>query len=138
MLEQYNESAPKQLNEGDWHIPFGDKITDEGLNKLFNEFGLGCNWVKDRQDEFKIKIAIARCARISYLNYEGKDDYAADIKLCDRLFGNTPKHLSPTEHVAQAQNNSDWSGNYKGFKQYRKFFQDENLSDPRVIKKFIS
>jgi len=38
------------------------------------------------------KISIARCARISYLNYEGKDDYEADIKLCDRLFGNVPRH----------------------------------------------
>ena len=86
-------------------------------------------------DNAKIKIAIARCSRISYLNFEGKDDYAADIKLCDRLFGNNPKHLSPTEHVAEALDSSDSFGNFRGFKQYRYFFQDQNLKDPRVIKK---
>lgn len=139
MLEQYNASEPKQLKEGDWHIPFGDKIDEE---RLFNDYlnnytdypALHTISVPDA----KRMIAVARAARISYLNYEGKDDYAADIQLCNRLFGNTPKHLSPTEHIAQAQNNSDWSGNYRGFRQFRKFFPDENLSDPRVIKKFPS
>jgi hypothetical protein len=86
-------------------------------------------------DDAKRRIAIARCARVSYFNFEGKDDYDADIKLCNRLFGSNPKHLSPTEHVACAMNASDWSGNFKGFKQFRKTFADENLKDPRVIKK---
>lgn len=95
------------------------------------------------KDDFKslqqvaLKVIIARCARISYFNYEGKDDYEADIKLCDRLFGNIPKHLSPTEHVAQAQDNSDFIGNFRGFKQFRKFYNDENLTDARVLKKTI-
>jgi len=83
----------------------------------------------------KIKVAVARCARISYNTFEGKDDYSADIKLCEKLFGGTPKHLSPTEHVAQATDNKDFIGNFSGFKQYRYFFNDQNLSDPRVIKK---
>lgn len=135
MLKEYNKSEPKKLKEGDYHIPFGDKISDEGLNKLFNKFGLGCNWIKDRVDEFKIKIAIARVARISYNNFEGKDDYEADIKLCDRLFGSVPRHLSPTEHVAMAMDNSDFIGNFRGFKQQRYFFEDQNLKDERVIKK---
>ena len=79
-----------------------------------------------------IKVIVARCARISYFNYEGKDDYDADVKLCNRLFGNNPKHLSPTEHVAQALNKPEQIGNFIGFKQYRKFFLDENLKDDRI------
>lgn len=82
-----------------------------------------------------LKVIVARCARISYHNYDGKDDYEADIKLCDRLFGQVPRHLSPTEHVAQATDNNEFIGNFRGFKQYRKFFVDENLKDSRVIKK---
>ncbi len=140
MLEQYNASTPKFLNPGEWHIPFGDNINekiliDGALTKIHGE-----KWW-DRLDgdveieNAKIKIAIARCARISYFNYEGKDDYEADIKLCDRLFGSIPRHLSPTEHVAQALDESKFIGNFCGFKQYRYMFADQNLSDSRVIKK---
>jgi thymidylate synthase ThyX len=133
MLETFNKSAPKCLNKGDWHIPFGDKIDED---RIIDD---GLVDAHDYQDseiyEIKRKIAIARCARVSYLNFEGKDDYRADVKLCDRLFSQNPKHLSPTEHVAEAQNNSEAIGNYKGWKQYRKFFSDENLKDLRVTKR---
>lgn len=136
MLEAYNNSTPRKLNVGEWHIPFGDKIDEQKIATLFNNkkikfvypYGDGSADIR----EIKKKIAIARCARVSYFSYEGKDDYEADIKLCDRLFGNIPRHLSPTEHVAQALDNSEYIGNFRGFKQYRKFFSDENLKDSRV------
>lgn len=144
MLERYNKSEPKKLKGGEWHIPFGDKFNEGNINKivvnrykedskkgLINSYG----YIDKLIDEVKIKIAIARCARISYFNYEGKDDYEADIKLCDRLFGSNPKHLSPTEHVAMALDTDQWEGNFCGFKQFRKFFESENLKDGRVIKK---
>jgi hypothetical protein len=98
----------------------------------------------------KVKIATARCARVSYLNYEGTDDYAKDIALYNRL--SSMGHWSPFEHCARAmdadtfENYSDvkayeneiskgWSGNFKGFIQLRKTFVAENKSDSRVIKK---
>lgn len=145
MLEEYNKSAPKKLEAGEWHIPFGDKIDytrlavlgitqtpdyDEKYDMSENEGQQA--WLDEWIDEAKRKIAIARCARISYLNYEGNDDYTADIKLCDRLFGNIPRHLSPAEHVAQAVNDDIFIGNFRGWRQYRKFFEGENLSDSRV------
>lgn len=137
MLEKYNESAPKKLNPGDWHIPFGDKMDEEKLKILHDEiYPRDPNsYVFKQYEELKIKIACARCARVSYWNFEGKDDYAADVKLCDRLFGSVPRHLSPTEHVTQAVESADFIGNFRGFKQFRKFFEDENLADSRVIKK---
>lgn len=135
MLEEYNKSIPQKLKEGEWHIPFGDTIDEDRINSIiYGEADTFHDYLNHIQ-KLKIKIAIARCARVSYFNFEGKDDYEADIKLCDRLFGNIPRHLSPTEHVAQAMDSSDFIGNFRGFKQYRKFFQDENLSDPRVKKK---
>jgi len=123
MLEIYNASEPKYLKEGEWHIPFGERIDDIRLLKTLSE--INGDWAASpaQLEESRKKISIARCARISYLNYEGKDDYAADIKLCDRLSANNPKHLSPTEHIAQAQKNSDWNGNFRGFLQYRKFLR---------------
>lgn len=140
MLEQYNASKPKQLAAGDWHIPFGDNFDEKKLSDLVLKLNnnIVCDmvgWFENEVNELKKKIAVARCARISYFNYEGKDDYEADVKLCDRLFGNIPKHLSPTEHIAMAVNDDIFIGNFRGFKQYRKFFDNENLSDARVIKR---
>lgn len=136
MLEEYNKSTPKKLSAGEWHIPFGDKIDNDKLIWINNsKYDIESPSWYEGINELKIKIAIARCARVSYFNFEGKDDYEADIKLCDRLFGNNPKHLSPTEHVAMSINDSIQIGNFFGFKQYRKFFTDENLRDKRVLRK---
>lgn len=134
MLEEYNKSEPKSLRPGEWHVPFGDKIDEHKIINLIEEK----HGFADSGDiqKSKIKIAVARCARVSYFNFEGKDDYAADIKLCDRLFGATPKHLSPTEHVAQSLDDDKFIGNFRGFKQYRYFFPDQSLSDSRIIKKY--
>lgn len=142
MLEEYNKSEPKSLKPGEWHIPFGDKINDQDIN--FSGLVAGINgglindkkWYDKEVEKVKIKIAVARCARVSYFNFEGKDDYEADIKLCDRLFGTNPKHLSPTEHVAESQDDDKFIGNFRGFKQYRYFFNDQNLTDSRIIKKY--
>lgn len=135
MLEEYNKSEPKSLQPGDWHIPFGDNIDGD---RVFEEYVrkipthiVHLNSIL----EGKIKIAIARCARVSYFNFEGKDDYEADIKLCDRLFASTPRHLSPTEHVAKCLNDDRFVGNFRGWEQYRYQFADQSLIDPRVIKK---
>jgi thymidylate synthase ThyX len=137
MLEEYNQSQPKYLKEGEWHIPFGDNIDRKRVLdtiKSYNDEIGGVGAYETEISEAMRKIAIARCARISYNNFEGSDDYSKDITLCDRLFGSLPRHLSPTEHVAQAKNDSKYYGNFKGFKQFRKFFDDENLSDERVKK----
>lgn len=131
MLEALNNSCPKLLKKGEWHIPFGDSIDEERICSDFNIDPLDKSSIED----YKKKIAIARCARISYLNYEGKDDYLKDVSTCSKLFSSIPKHLSPTEHVAQAQDDEEYYGNFCGFKQYRKFILDENLTDNRVKKK---
>lgn len=129
MLEKYNESIPKQLEPGEWHIPFGDKMDNERLMGLILETDMSL-------DQIMLKIASARCARVSYNNFNGKDDYNADIKLHDRL--SKQGHMSPMEHCGRAMTLnehfiSQWSGNLQGFIQYRKLFDDENKNDPRVL-----
>lgn len=149
MLEAYNTSTPKRLWADQWHIPFGDRIDENRLIEMMMErddfidrpeFKDLRPWaVKADLDTiiqaYKIKIAVARCARVSYFNFDGRDDYRKDIETCDKLFGAVPRHLSPTEHVAQAMCNSERYGNFIGWKQYRKFFTDENLTDKRVLPK---
>ena len=161
MLEVYNKSTPKQLKQGQWHIPFGDKMDEDRIYELLDESGGDPDRYVEIDDEeiqeAKVKIATARCARVSYLNYEGTDDYEKDIKLHARL--SNLGHWSPFEHCAQAMTDTEyrtnvrgdgkitsdhdyelafnkkdegWSGNFKGFIQYRKMFLGENKEDSRV------
>lgn len=133
MLDEYNDSKPQLLEYGKWHIPFGDKISEERIRELpIIKKENNIEKISNLIEECKLKIAIARCARVSYYNFEGKDDYQKDLDTCNKLFGSVPRHLSPTEHVAVAIDSDEFLGNYKGWKQYRKFFNDENLTDPRI------
>lgn len=126
MLVEYNCSIPVKRGLGEWHIPFG-----EGLDtKRLLEMGVRNSM---ELDILKVKIATARCARISYLNFEGKDDYSEDLKLHNRLLSDG--HMSPFEHCAQPTFNLTRSGNFNGWKQYRKTIDGEDKSDPRVLKR---
>lgn len=140
MLDAYNESIPKKLRGGEWHIPFGDNFEPERLMEYAFTFLSAANgWekpptAKDMKDYILgpcyRKIATARCARVSYLNYEGKDDYEADIRLHDQLVKSG--HMSPFEHCAMNREDEVIYGNFTGWKQYRKSFKGENKKDGRV------
>lgn len=135
MLDEYNKSEPRALKAGEWHIPMGDQIDLPPTIPIDPGYTLD-EGVAIR----KVKIATARCARVSYTvvgEEEKKHDYDADIKLHDRLLASG--HLSPFEHCAQAMNEDQhyfrrWSGNFKGFIQYRKTIDGENKTDERVKK----
>jgi thymidylate synthase ThyX len=172
MLDVYNESTPKQLKAGEWHIPFGDQFDEKRIIKVIaKQKQLDEIFVTKHSKAYEptlVKVATARCARVSYLNFEGKDDYEADIKLHDMLL--TSGHMSPFEHCAVAMseneyrtnlngninsvgceredydggnysedvvipnNSQGWSGNFRGFIQYRKMISGKNKSDNRVLK----
>ncbi len=165
MLDEYNANTPKVLKAGEWHIPFGDKIDvqrmidGEAFSNEHDGFAFGLSGdIEYYIEKFKVKIATARCARVSYLNFEGKDDYEADIKLHDTLLSSG--HMSPFEHCARAMTEREfeasdvhcltnniteelpeyslgWSGNFEGFIQYRKMIKNESKTDNRVISKQI-
>ena len=103
----YDASEPEKLSAGEWHLP------------LIN----GEDWVEatDRGyvDEDLVKVAIGRCARVSYLNHDGVRSLNDDIKLHDRLLTSKPPHLSPFEHVAITLPNSEKRANFTGFESYR-------------------
>jgi hypothetical protein len=124
MLKAYKESTPVKKAVGEWHIPFGDDIDD---NRLIAAYGAMSKLLVGDIDKLRCMVAIARCARISYLTHgSDKVDYTNDLKLCERLFGTFPRHLSPAEHVAQCTSDVFYHGNFAGWKQYRKMFDDEN------------
>jgi thymidylate synthase ThyX len=145
MLASYNKSVPRLLRKGEWHIPFGDKMDEDKLIE-FAWFFLSANKGHESEptadeifeyinDKLKIQIATARCARVSYLNFEGKEDYKADKLLHDRLIQSG--HWSPFEHCARADNQPNRYGNFIGWQQYRKMFPQENKTDKRVVKNRI-
>lgn len=125
-----NESTPKELRAGDWHIPYVDNIMD---SEVYGKEYSGNN--------LKVKIATARCARVSYTVVGEEDkpiDYAKDIQLHDTLAKSG--HWSPFEHCAKAMSNEDmdnymrmeagrsyvgWCRNFKGFIQYRSLIDNE-------------
>lgn len=105
MLIAYNESKPTKLSMGEWHLPY----------LRFEDYSLNLETQK--------ALSVARCARVSYLNHDGTTpEIDKDLELHDRLlkYG----HMSPFEH--QATPNSGWWGNFKGWKQYRKYIPNEN------------
>ncbi|MDB5043118.1 MAG: FAD-dependent thymidylate synthase [Candidatus Eremiobacteraeota bacterium] len=113
MLAAYRASTPRPLGVGDWHTPL--ILGDE-------EAALP---VEDR-----LKISVARCARVSYLSHDGTRDHAKDIELYERLVGGGANgHWSPFEHVATPlADGAEWSGNFRGWEQYRKRFAQEHAS----------
>ena len=124
MWDVYNESTPKQLEVGQWHIPFGDNIN---IEKLFEEIGYEN---PEERELLKTKIAVARCARISYetLGDNPEINYEKDIKLHDDLLA--MGHFSPFEHCCVVPSEQEynearkgkeigWFYNLKGFKSYR-------------------
>jgi len=132
-----NESTPKELEVGEWHIPFGDKMDTGKVMEYFDKNGFSHMTNVDYQNAF-IKIATARCARVSYtvVGEEGKEpNYENDIKLHDNLL--KAGHMSPFEHIAQVMHSGSyygviggaWSGNFKGFIQYRKTLPGENITN---------
>jgi hypothetical protein len=123
MYELYSANKPTKLKDGEWHLPF---ITDVEKSRNF------C----DEDNAYLIKMSVARCARVSYLNHEGKNPtLEEDLALYDRLLGGEPIHASPAEHQAQATKFFDvrfiddtLPSNLKSWIQYRKTLANENIS----------
>jgi thymidylate synthase ThyX len=108
MREAINASDPEELEVGEWHLPY---IREEELHLSLED---------------RIKISVARCARVSYKTHDD-DQYSTfikDVALYNQLFES--EHLSPFEHQASPLTPVEWtrfqnnSGNFSTFKQYRK------------------
>jgi thymidylate synthase ThyX len=147
MRQEMGSSTPKILKAGEWHIPFGDDIDNAQVSLTTGIY----DYSSPEHLEARIKIAVARCARVSYttIGSDKKHDYAADIQLYEKLL--TSGHMSPFEHVAKAMSEAQydcyaldvprypnaehaylvdrqhgWCGNFRGFIQHRKMIAGEN------------
>ena len=143
MWHAINESEPKLLNSGEWLIPFSENIyDDEILQKIAKKEEVShLETAYDIYQYYAIKIATARCARLSYMTFEGKIDYKKDIALHDQLL--SAKHASPFEHCCRVLTEEEyntlgkivlhseneyifekgWVDNFKGFISYRRILK---------------
>lgn len=99
-----NESTPKLLQPGEWHIPFENKIVEILTHPESGNHSVGKEWTKD-----KVFVSTAMGARTSYtiVGEEKEINPEAMIGLHDRLLAQDPPHSSPLEHCAQAMSKEE-------------------------------
>ena len=138
IYDAVNESTPKQLQAGEWHIPFEYKMDLLETYKLIDPYS---NPIPTR-----VKISTAMAAHTSYtiVGGEAVKSYEKWIELHDKLIAQDPPHSSPLEHCARAMSEVEytaskstgytrkgedqygWCNNLKGFIPYR-YMIDNNL-----------
>lgn len=114
MYDAMEASRPVYRAFGSWHLPF---VTD--AERLY------------LSGEDQIKSSVARCARVSYLNHEGKiPELGDDRALYDRLLGAHPIHASPAEHQAKPEGlGTTYTANLRGWMSHRSLLANENIRE---------
>ena len=104
IYDAVNESNPKQLKAGEWHIPFYNKINIDSVGTNINDeaYGLTLRMFLEAMPNLKsikgvpvdVKISTAMAARTSYtvVGDEKEVDYFKMIELHDRLLSQDPPH----------------------------------------------
>ena len=136
IYDAIQESVPRKLKEGEWHIPMGDKIPFVG--NITESIDVNNTHWQDYDTQNRVKISVALAARTSYtiVGDEKEIDYKKMIELHNRLLSQNPPHSSPMEHCClcvteDEYNNSfkgqekGWFRNYKGFKSYRQIIEEK-------------
>ena len=126
MRDAQTASTPRFVAPGGWHLPYFDPERDADISS-----------------EERVKVCVARCARVSYLTHDGIRDPSKDIELAESLLSNG--HMAPLEHVARPLTRTSWEdsdlldgrhpidiepkhqfvGNFRGWVQYRKTIAGE-------------
>lgn len=96
-----NQSVPRLLKLGEWHLPY---ILEEERDGRFDLFQLKA-------------MSSARCARVSYKLHDGTNPTPEkDLALFHDLVGSDPMHASPVEHQATPYHFNAWTKETKNFK----------------------
>lgn len=108
MWDALNESKPKQLKSGEWHIPYESHIDEELLMDVI----LHTVSIEERKKDdlvstknnYRIKIATGMAARVSYTTVgdEKEVSYETLINIYEKMAKARPFHASPFEHCSQA------------------------------------
>lgn len=112
-----NESAPKQLKAGEWHIPFENKIME--MQDWHKYTGLKVSNTKiqnEIENDLKIKLSTAMAARTSYtiVGDEKEVSYERLLAIHDKMAEANPFHASPFEHCAKVMSDEEYEMFIKG------------------------
>ncbi|MDX1532764.1 MAG: hypothetical protein R3230_01000 [Nitrosopumilaceae archaeon] len=145
MLELHNKSTPKTLDSTEWHTPFykdgfwsSHYIDDDGV-----EFDRYNNTL-----ETALKISSSCAAQASFRKADDSTEKAENVY--QRLVESSPVHASPFEHPAKPIDDSEdgdweegvthmdrngnyWSGNFKGWVQYRQLIKNNACWDYEML-----
>ena len=135
MFDSVNMSKPKKLNEGEWHIPFEDKIPF--VANLTEKIDPTNRFWKDFDDQNKVKISTAMAAWTSY-TVVGTDkdmNFEKMIGLHDRLLDYKPPHSSPLEHCNRTMTNQEHMEFFKGKLQYQDMDGMYEIEEPLYSEK---
>lgn len=124
MKQAIDESDPRETEAFEWHLPLVDESDEDEVEENWEEYAI---LDKHTNPTHVLRlISAGRCARVSYLTHDGKRDLTADVLLAQRLVADG--HMSPLEHQATPMNYPDrWSGNFRGWRQFRKQFEESNV-----------
>lgn len=130
MRDEMRASKPQLLQPGEWHLPyitkededFADSLATSGRTRL----------------EYLLKLSTARCARLSYVPFDGNADYEAEVARYKKLVVSQPVHASPAEHQATPDhpvalgNSGKWKNpelhaNFNGWIQHRQLIPNESV-----------
>lgn len=86
------------LDTDEWHLPY---ITQEDVLYAIEHMDSIIGF-----DDFLLKVSAARCARISYVPFDGDASYEKELARYDMLVTSDRVHASPTEHQAMPDDQS--------------------------------
>lgn len=141
------ESVPFQLDAGEYHVPFVERVREEeGLKYLLPPDDEGYQFYCTPADAVKVSASV--CAQTSFRAL----DYSLDkaLAIYDRLVESKPVHASPFEHQAVAlkipediavffpcnwpkgithmdSETNLWSGNFRGWIQNRQLINEHDV-----------
>ena len=104
-------SEPMQLRIDEWHVPYVTRGTK--LGKVV--YSVNDELISAEQ---ALKVSASCCAQVSYRLLDDSLEKADFVY--DKLVTSRPIHASPFEHQGMATPDTQFSGNLRGFLQYRK------------------
>lgn len=141
MYEAHCASTPQLLYPGEWHVPYINTTRNTATNSIVYTDSQG----RELSSTEACVVSASCCAQVSYRKND--DTLEKAKKIFDQLIYSKPAHASPVEHqatpmdldtyanyepetwesgVTHVSANGDlWSGNLRGWIQYRKLIPNE-------------
>jgi hypothetical protein len=137
MWDARNESTPKELQPGEWHIPYSENFDLHKKSGVGDEVGMATlkQWLdaggwNEKLVPYEVQLSTAVCAKTSYTVVGTDQSEISPTNLLDLhhsllvrpytnrkgvVFGpDDPIHTSPSEHCAQAMTEEEYYGAIKG------------------------